>query len=194
MSYILPPYVSPGAKVMLFVDGENLAIRYGAMLEENDPPDHVKFKRNIYVWSDFLNKRLDHHNCEVIRKYYYTALKGDIEKIEQVEEQLRQLNIEAPCVFKKSKDKGSKRVDISLATDMLTHAFRKNYDIAVLVAGDEDYVPLVEAVMAEGRRVVVWFIKSGLSPKLKRKADFYYDMQDLLLEYNDERVHSKVYP
>ena len=47
---------------------------------------------------------------------------------------------------------------------MLTHAFRKNYDMAILVAGDEDYIPLVKAVMSEGRKVVLWFVEDGLSP------------------------------
>jgi len=49
-------------------------------------------------------------------------------------------------MFYRSRNRRSKRVDSTLATDMRTHAHRKNYDIAVLVAGDEDYVPLVEAV------------------------------------------------
>ena len=38
----------------------------------------------------------------------------------------------------------AKGVDIALTTDMLSNAFLGNYDVAVLVAGDGDYVPLVE--------------------------------------------------
>jgi len=34
------------------------------------------------------------------------------------------------------------------------------------LAGDEDYVPLVEAVQREGLLVYVWFVPDGLSPKL----------------------------
>lgn len=49
-------------------------------------------------------------------------------------------------MFKKSKTRGSKQVDISLSVDMLMHANRKNYVVAVLVAGDEDYAPLVDTV------------------------------------------------
>lgn len=64
---------------------------------------------------------------------------------------------------------------------MLTQAHRKNFDIAVLVAGDEDYVPLVEAVMAEGCRVWLWFVSEGLSPALKRTVDYYKDVSGLLL-------------
>jgi uncharacterized LabA/DUF88 family protein len=48
-----------------------------------------------------------------------------------------------------------------------------NYDVAILVAGDGDYVPLVRAVKGEGARVHVWAFSSGLSPKLKMEADHF---------------------
>jgi uncharacterized LabA/DUF88 family protein len=47
--------------------------------------------------------------------------------------------------------------------------------MAILVAGDEDYIPLVKAVMSEGRRVVLWFVEDGLSPKLVNAVDHYFD-------------------
>jgi uncharacterized LabA/DUF88 family protein len=90
------------------------------------------------------------------------------------------MGIETPCVFKKNKTRGSKRVDISLTTDMLLHASRRNYDIAVLIAGDEDYVPVVQAVKLEGRRVLLWFIEDGLNPLLKKAADSYADLGIIL--------------
>jgi uncharacterized LabA/DUF88 family protein len=64
---------------------------------------------------------------------------------------------------------------------MLTHAARKHYDIAVLVEGDEDYVPLVRAVKGEGARVHVWFLSDGLSPQLRHEADYFVDLDHILL-------------
>ncbi|MBC8725818.1 NYN domain-containing protein [Paraburkholderia sp. 31.1] len=65
----------------------------------------------------------------------------------KIQESLKDLGLEAPRVFKKpSKEQRSKGVDITLCTDMLLHASRKHYDIAVLVSGDGDFVPLIEAV------------------------------------------------
>jgi uncharacterized LabA/DUF88 family protein len=61
------------------------------------------------------------------------------------------------------------------------HATRKHYDAAVLVAGDEDYVPLVEAVQGEGARVYVWFVSNGISRALRMAADYYVDLDDVLL-------------
>lgn len=46
-------------------------------------------------------------------------------------------------------------MDISLATDLLGHATADQFDLAVLVAGDADYIPLIEAVKRLGKRVWV---------------------------------------
>jgi uncharacterized LabA/DUF88 family protein len=67
---------------------------------------------------------------------------------------------------------------------MLLHAARKNYEVAILIAGDEDYVPLVEAVKSEGRRVYVWAVSNGLSPALRRAADHFNLLDELLLARN----------
>jgi len=122
---------------MVFVDGENLSIRYKAGLAGAQPEKHVRFLEDVYVWSQFAN--IPHHvHCEVIRKYYYTAVQGDDPKVEDIEAQLKKIGIEAPRVFKKKKGRSTKRVDIMIATDMLTYAHRGNYDIPIWVAGDDD--------------------------------------------------------
>src|SRR4051812_16288058 len=186
--YYLPPNVHSGTRAMMFIDGENLAIRYGETLGAQQPRGHVKYLRDVYVWSQYANAS-KHVACEVVRRYYYTSIQGDEPKIEEVEEQLKALGIEAPRVFKKQKGKRSKRVDISLATDMLSHAHRKNYDLAILVGGDEDYVPLIHAVAREGARVVVWALESGLSPALARAADHLFDIGQILFgESNDVSI------
>ncbi len=172
---------------MMFIDGENLAIRYKNAISGDQPLPHVEVLEDVYVWSRVAN--IPHHtHCEVMRKYYYTAVQGDEDKIRDVERKLKDLGIEAPKVFKKVKGRSSKRVDITLATDMLTHANRGNYDIAILVAGDADYVPLVQAIKGEGRRVVVWFFESGggLSDKLQMEADYFSDISWFFLKPADK--------
>jgi len=165
---------------MMFVDGENLAFRYAELVAGGRPRvAHVKFEKEIFVWSKFANIR-HHRQCEVIRRHYYTSVQGDAPKLEEVEDALKELGVEAPRVFKKQKGRRSKRVDLSLASDMLSHAHRKNFDLAVLVGGDDDYVPLVDAVMAEGRRVVLWALDSGLSEALVRRCDHAFDLGSIL--------------
>jgi uncharacterized LabA/DUF88 family protein len=177
-------------RVMMFVDGENLAIRYGSMLGAAKPPDHVRYEPSIYVWSNKLVP-FRHKTCDMVRTYYYTSMRGDIENIEMILDRMKEYGIENPYVFKKTKTRGSKRVDITLATDMLSHAHKKNYDLAVLVAGDEDYIPLVRAVKSEGCQVFLWFIKDGLSKALCREVDHFTDLTLLLCsESNDIIIQS----
>ncbi len=148
---------------------------------------HVHFLENISVWSRFAN--IPHHlHCDVLRKYYYTAVQGDDHKIEDVESQLKNIGIESPRVFKKSKGRPSKRVDISIATEMLSRVNRGNYDIAILVAGDDDYVPLIRAIKNEGRRVVLWFFEGdrGLSERLVMQADYFFDISYFLCKEESE--------
>ena len=45
-----------------------------------------------------------------------------------------------------------KAVDVKLASDMIV--LRKIYDVAIILSGDQDYVPAVEVVKDSGRRVV----------------------------------------
>jgi uncharacterized LabA/DUF88 family protein len=184
MSEQLYPFVIENARVMVFVDGENLAIRYANALKQGGgmPKPGVAHLPNVAVWSDELSPRSNVlPGTRIIRKHFYTSVQGDVSSVRDAADWIKQLGFEAPRVFKKTKTKGSKQVDISLATDMLLHAFRKHYQIAVLVAGDEDYVPLVRAVQAEGARVHVWFLLEGLSPLLRHEADYFVDLTPYLL-------------
>lgn len=185
-SHYLPDNLKSHTKAMMFIDGENLAIRYKELLNADpslEQQSHVNYKEDIYVWSNYAN--IPHHiHCEVVRKHYYSAVQGDEDLRKTVIEELKECGIESPNIFKKLKGRSSKRVDITLATDMLSHAHRRNYDIAILVAGDDDYVPLVRAIKAEGRRVVLWFFQNskGLSTNLVNECDYFFDISWFLLK------------
>lgn len=47
-----------------------------------------------------------------------------------------------------------KETDVNLAVDMAVGAHTNRYDVAMLVAGDTDYVHAIEAVQATGRKVI----------------------------------------
>lgn len=47
-----------------------------------------------------------------------------------------------------------KGVDAALVTDLLSLAWQDAYDVAVLVSGDADYIPAVEYVQSQGRKVI----------------------------------------
>ncbi len=120
-----------------------------------------------------------------LRSYYYTSLVADFPEIETVKEQLWAMRF-SPQVFKRESGQvKAKGVDIALTKDMLSHAFRGNYEIAVLVAGDGDYLPLIEEVKRLGKLVYVWFFAvegGGLNPSIKMAADYFADIGSLLDE------------
>lgn len=65
-----------------------------------------------------------------------------------------------------------KGVDVQLATDMLTHSFKNNYDVAILVAGDNDFVGALQSVKDNGKHVeVALFGKESTSQRLRTVAD-----------------------
>jgi uncharacterized LabA/DUF88 family protein len=172
---------------MMCVDGENLAMRYKVLKQRRDGITRLEpsewYEPDVSLWSDTLNQLCEY--AGMLRRHYYTSVIGDEVRRKSIEDRLKAAGIEAPYVFKKPKDdtrRRSKGVDISLAADMLTHAHRKNYALAILIAGDGNYIPLVKAVKAEGSRVFVWsFDESyGLSRDLRISADYY---QEISLRY-----------
>jgi hypothetical protein len=54
---------------------------------------------------------------------------------------------------------------------MLTHSFSKNITRAILLAGDLDFLPVVDAVANLGVMVEVWYEKRTVAKALYRRAD-----------------------
>jgi uncharacterized LabA/DUF88 family protein len=68
-----------------------------------------------------------------------------------------------------------KGVDTLIAVDMLVGAFTGLFDVAVLIAGDADFVPVVNEVRRRGVMVAVGAASDGsLSDDLLRAADRCY--------------------
>ncbi|MER8521185.1 NYN domain-containing protein [Mesorhizobium sp. M0644] len=67
-------------------------------------------------------------------------------------------------------DKRQKGVDVRLAVDMMTHAFRGNISKATLFAADSDFVPLIKSLVSEGLHVTLWHPPQA-NAELKGAAD-----------------------
>ena len=88
---------------MVFVDGENLSIRYKNYLEKNGlkAPNHVKHVQDVYTWTQYANRHT-HSKCSLVRSFYYTCAKGDHDRIEALQDELIECGISDPRVFKKN--------------------------------------------------------------------------------------------
>jgi uncharacterized LabA/DUF88 family protein len=168
---------------MSFVDGENLTLRAQELAAKQsfDITDQGVFpfyKPNVYFWPDIgVNlhwfPKVVHTADPAQRCYYYTTTGGGREAADLVHDELMRHGFSPIVVHRSSNQKKAKGVDIALTKDMLLQAFLNNYDVAVLVAGDGDYQPLVEEVKRLGKWVVVSFFseEDGLNPRLRRAAD-----------------------
>jgi len=176
---------------MLFVDGENLTIRGQEVAAQADVrlAEGSLYLPNVFLWMPDVRSTRDLYaefvqlEPEALRAYYYTSLVGDTARLESAHDRLWDLGFH-PVVFKKAKqDQKAKGVDIALAKDMLLHGIRDHYDAAVLMAGDGDYLPLVDEVKRMGKLVYVAFFDAPrLSPDLRRASDGFVDLTHLFRE------------
>lgn len=194
---------------MTFIDGENLTIRAQQVAENNNvvftPGPY--YLQDTFVWFPGASAVFDRGSSgtgvvgvtvqqRAIRSHYYTSVVGDEEKIRQTRQALRDLDFQ-PEVFKKARrSTKAKGVDVALTKDLLSNAFRDNYDIAVLFAGDGDYVPLVEEAQRLGKMVwLAFFANCGLNENLRLAADGFTDLEELLLSTWLRRSSAKLpYP
>jgi uncharacterized LabA/DUF88 family protein len=70
------------------------------------------------------------------------------------------------------KKRRQKEVDVLLAVDMLTHGLAGNMKKGILLAGDLDFRPIVEALVQRGVFVDIWFERRSAAKNLYGAADF----------------------
>jgi uncharacterized LabA/DUF88 family protein len=83
-----------------------------------------------------------------------------------------------PGAVKMGRRKQQKGVDVLLAVDMLVGAHNRMYDLAVLVAGDADFVPVVQEVRRNGCMVLIAASRETLSEELRQSADRVFELPD----------------
>jgi uncharacterized LabA/DUF88 family protein len=72
-----------------------------------------------------------------------------------------------------------------LAKDFLSNAFLNNYDATVLIAGDADYIPMINEVKRIGKSVYVIFFHEnglGLSRNLQVASDVFFKIDDSFIQ------------
>jgi len=158
-------------RVMIFIDGSNL---YHSL--------KTSAKRTDIDIGKLCSKLLD--KCRLVRIYYYNARVGLKEEPERYRKQQAFFNGVNMVPYSElrlgrlvyhnwpNSPPYEKGVDIQLATDMITHSFKGNYDVAVLVAGDNDFVGALQSVKDNGKHVeMALFGKESISRQLRIVAD-----------------------
>jgi len=158
-------------KVMVYIDGSNV---YHSL-------------KSIYGYTnlDFeaFTKKLAGKR-QLIRVYYYNAPVDHTKEPERYKEQQTFFNrmrripyLEVRLgrlVYRNwpTEPAYEKGIDVKIATDILDHAHRNLYDVAILVSGDNDFADALQAVKDTGRHVeVALFGDAWSSQHLRDVAD-----------------------
>ena len=194
-------------RTYVYVDGESHFIRsqaawraiHGAdaqleQLRYIDPPDDalilVKPKAKLF-WTRKMNPGAD-------RAIYFTAATCDEDKMHEYKVLLRSFDLE-PYIVKEPRDlaegrknvlrhdhliEKAKGVDIALTVRMLEDASASynTFDVCHLYTSDVDFEPLITAVRARGKKVLVHGYANGVSKlsSLLHVPDKFYDLTEML--------------
>jgi uncharacterized LabA/DUF88 family protein len=188
------------ARLMIFVDGSNFLVELSKELDikfraEKPPLASFDLAKDLIRWASDMCKR-GSSDFITIRKFWFASYAGNEEDYKRLRNALRNNEFE-PVLFKKDRDKPEKGLDIALTKEMLINAFNGNFDVAILVAGDEDYVGLVNEVKRFGPFINGIFFSHGLSDNLRYAFDHFQpitkDMApDKLLEMRVAQIREEI--
>ncbi len=75
-----------------------------------------------------------------------------------------------------------KKIDITIAIDIVSLAYEDSYDTAVLVSGDGDFLPVVKKVRELDKNIEIWAFNYSLANVFKEelKSDNIHYLDDIL--------------
>lgn len=183
----------------VFIDGGYLRARADNwQMEALDPrklADGLIESSQVQTWA---YDRTRTHNALLGRVTYYDALPGEEEEAELSEywdaiELLHDVHLGFGALKGLRRKVRQKGVDTLVAVDMVVGAFSGLFDIAVLVAGDADFTPVVEEVRRRGVMVAVAAASESYSEELKRAADRFIEISERSSWLEPVRVKGKTF-
>jgi len=184
-------------RAILFVDGENLTMRFQALVKSGRTPNKgTLHKPNVFVWHEKFMRNNYFQLLNVVRVCYYTSVVGDDLRVADIKCQLSKIQFTTigddgggisgqivPIVFKKpARTDKTRNVDIQIVIDIMRFAFTDEIDRIYLASGDGDYLPLIGEVMRRGKQFEVLAFSSGLNPTLPYSVDSFFDLDDLFFD------------
>src|SRR5437764_8105865 len=182
-------------KICIFFDGQNF---YRSLLRY-DESLRVDYDR-LAVW---ITQKVGGDNAVFGGAYYYVGVSSGAPQ--QVEAFLKGLELR-PGYFVKRDPRvrrtgrcpncgteyeytTEKRVDTRLVADLIHYAANGAYDAAVLVSGDDDFVPAVEAVNSLGKQVwVATWSAEELSSDLRVRCFGHLHLSDGVAAFRTDRL------
>lgn len=173
-------------KSVVLIDAENVLYGWFNYCEDNNLKEKIDYMKLIKKLSEETN---------LLRPYFYDAVpehipikkKNFLQALQHQGVQLRTKvlkNRRYICTNCKNVDirKIQKGVDVSLATDILRHAWQGSCEICIIVSGDEDYRDAIECIKDKGIKVWVASFKKSLSNDVAMIADKVVLLDDIFHE------------
>ena len=161
-------------RVMVFIDGSNMYHNLKACAARHDI-DYGKFAQ-----------KLCGTQRELIRTYYYNVQLNQAANPESYQAQQKFLtwlhrtsDLEVRLGRQQRKTNGTweeKGVDVKIAVDMLTKAYKNQYDVAILISGDSDLTEVVHEVKEQAKHVELVVFSRQQCFHLQQKADRCIDV------------------
>lgn len=147
-------------RVMIFIDNSNI---FQGFRKYDIKADYEKLKRLI------TKDRI----LQSIFLYEGVVYPMSPEKKNWYEELSNRSGYVIKASFDKIASSGAieKKVDISIAIDIVSLAYENAYDTAVLVSGDGDFVPVVKKIKKLDKKVEIWAFEYSFANALKEELE-----------------------
>jgi NYN domain len=182
-------------KICIFFDGQN----FYRSLQRYDESLRVDYDR-LATW---ITQAVGGPGAMFGGAYYYVGLSADAPPV--VDAFLKGLelrpgyfvkrdrrvrrSVRCPACGADNEYTTEKRVDTRLVADLIHYAANGAYDAAVLVSGDDDFVPAVEAVNALGKQVwVATWSAEELSNDLRVRCFGHIHLSEGLAAFRTDRL------
>ncbi len=145
---------------MLFIDGSNLRRSVQRFKDSVDGSFELDYVRLVEMVS---------RGRPVTRAHYFGSYRAPLRPSDTAFH--AQLGAHGYEVHTFPRYAAEKQVDVALAVEMVDQAWQDTFDYAILVSGDQDFVPAVDKVRSSGKSVEVAAFASSLSSVLRDVCD-----------------------
>jgi uncharacterized LabA/DUF88 family protein len=166
----------PLERTMAFIDGGYLR----RLCRDICPSERINFMKVFLKIREVFSVCLTNQfQLDLIRVYYYDAIpegkhpeydtyKAYFDEVKNTP--LFKLRL-GRLVDSQKEGLRQKGVDILMSTDVLTKAYRNQYDTGIFVIGDGDFIPLIEAVNDAGKKTICLYGPRNTSEDLVESFD-----------------------
>jgi dephospho-CoA kinase len=176
-------------RVSIFIDGRNF---YHSTRKLKEQGFSIKLQDIVYYLAE---------NRQLINVYYYNALLDEEHDPEtykihneflDILKRILKFKVILCDVRKTEKEDGGflyevKGDDIYLAHDLLIGAFDNLYDIAIIISGDADFIPVINTLRKRFKKKVGnGFFRRTSSYKLRQSCDFSINLSKIIRKLNNK--------